>query len=279
MATAVLIPTTATGIEEWAGLAAPCIAEPCSVAEFTSSCSPQQHGAVLKKRAYFPATAIAVVIPLTPGGFSSLSWSSRQLLTSLGPRMSLFWEMRAGSEIRCGDAWLLCHFRSRSARMSRCHSCWPMKVSTHRASPSAEARRRVVAGRDVGCALRRARTAVSADADPEAGVTVMPLAAHRSRPAPGSGTDEQRGAFWTHGPLNRQRVERWSRREESNAPSAEYNSAALPLSYTGLRIACALYHILRTARRREITRSGSVSSRPRCSLSAMHIRPAAVSGT
>jgi hypothetical protein len=26
----------------------------------------------------------------------------------------------------------------------------------------------------------------------------------------------------------------WSRREESNAPSAEYDSAALTLSYTGL---------------------------------------------
>ena len=27
----------------------------------------------------------------------------------------------------------------------------------------------------------------------------------------------------------------WSRREELNTPSAEYNSAALPLSYTGLK--------------------------------------------
>lgn len=29
-------------------------------------------------------------------------------------------------------------------------------------------------------------------------------------------------------------ADNWSRREDSNAPSTEYNSVALPLSYTGL---------------------------------------------
>jgi hypothetical protein len=30
------------------------------------------------------------------------------------------------------------------------------------------------------------------------------------------------------------RIKIWSRREDLNAPSADYNSAALPLSYTGV---------------------------------------------
>lgn len=41
----------------------------------------------------------------------------------------------------------------------------------------------------------------------------------------------------------------WSRREESNALSADYNSGALPLSYTGLRAKANLYQILRRLKR------------------------------
>ena len=45
-------------------------------------------------------------------------------------------------------------------------------------------------------------------------------------------------------------VKSWSRREEFNAPSADYNSAALALSYTGLRN--FLYHTVRARSPTEI---------------------------
>ena len=53
--------------------------------------------------------------------------------------------------------------------------------------------------------------------------------------------------------------EGWSRREESNAPSAEYYSAALPLSYTGLRP--PVYHRCLTLRPTVIARAGKKLTR------------------
>src|SRR5690349_13475732 len=55
----------------------------------------------------------------------------------------------------------------------------------------------------------------------------------------------------------------WSRREELNAPSAEYNSAALSLSYTGLERALRLYHFERMPTPRAIKRSGRIPTKPR----------------
>ena len=53
----------------------------------------------------------------------------------------------------------------------------------------------------------------------------------------------------------------WSRREGFNAPSADYNSAALALSYTGLRN--FLYHNVLARSPTAITDGGRIPIRPR----------------
>ena len=87
--------------------------------------------------------------------------------------------------------------------------------------------------------------------------------------------------FLAFSSVNDQRPEDlgWSRREELNAPSAEYDSAALALSYTGFGRCLKLYHFARTSTPSAITFLGRIPTRPRWSFVLRQNCPQAVSGT
>lgn len=75
------------------------------------------------------------------------------------------------------------------------------------------------------------------------------------------------------------RTNSWSRREDLNAPSADYDSAALTLSYTGSFDCLRLYHFARAPTPSAITLWGRIPRSPRWSFSFMHSIPHLVKGT